>query len=188
MVKIPDHDALLQAGRLDQTCPHCGITEAAGAYCTSCLTPTGDAHHLPIVSPARHEASLRAARLLADRAALRRKSGQVLVELCLVFPILAALLLAVAGCGVWLLGADLQASRATALAAWMGANPDATTEDLAAYGATITSCDWTSQTADNVVRVTISCPSWAHDLVGALPERIETTAVAYIPDPESVTP
>jgi hypothetical protein len=23
-----------------QTCPHCGITEAAGAYCTRCLART----------------------------------------------------------------------------------------------------------------------------------------------------
>jgi hypothetical protein len=25
---------------LDQTCPHCGITEAAGSYCTSCERST----------------------------------------------------------------------------------------------------------------------------------------------------
>lgn len=26
--------------KLDQTCPHCGITEAKGAYCTKCYRPT----------------------------------------------------------------------------------------------------------------------------------------------------
>ena len=25
---------------LDQTCPHCRIAEAAGAYCTKCIRPT----------------------------------------------------------------------------------------------------------------------------------------------------
>ena len=36
--------ALLQErGRLSQRCPSCGIVEAAGAYCSKCLTPTGPA-------------------------------------------------------------------------------------------------------------------------------------------------
>ncbi len=38
----PETAALLQAGKLSQTCP-CGITEAAGSYCTRCLHPMGEA-------------------------------------------------------------------------------------------------------------------------------------------------
>jgi hypothetical protein len=37
-----DLRTLLQRGSLSQVCPKCGITEAAGAYCTSCLTRTGE--------------------------------------------------------------------------------------------------------------------------------------------------
>ncbi len=33
---------LLEAGRLSQTCP-CGVTEAAGSYCTRCLRPMSEA-------------------------------------------------------------------------------------------------------------------------------------------------
>jgi hypothetical protein len=36
----PTQAALLEAGRLSQTCPKCGLTEAAGGYCTRCQTPT----------------------------------------------------------------------------------------------------------------------------------------------------
>lgn len=34
------------AVKLDQTCP-CGVTEAAGSYCTKCLAPTQESwlHH-----------------------------------------------------------------------------------------------------------------------------------------------
>jgi hypothetical protein len=32
---------LQQRGRLSQTCPGCGLVEAAGAYCTACRRPTG---------------------------------------------------------------------------------------------------------------------------------------------------
>ena len=35
--------ALLAAGRLSQTCRSCGVTEAAGTYCTACLTPMSEA-------------------------------------------------------------------------------------------------------------------------------------------------
>ena len=34
---------LHQQGRLSQVCPKCGVTEAAGGYCTACLTRTGEA-------------------------------------------------------------------------------------------------------------------------------------------------
>jgi len=33
---------LLQAGRLSQVCPDCGLQEAAGAYCTRCLRPMSE--------------------------------------------------------------------------------------------------------------------------------------------------
>lgn len=39
----PDLALDFTAGRLSQTCPACGITEAAGRYCTACLAPTGQA-------------------------------------------------------------------------------------------------------------------------------------------------
>ncbi len=35
--------ALLQAGRLEQACPACGLREAAGSYCTADGTPIGPA-------------------------------------------------------------------------------------------------------------------------------------------------
>ena len=38
-----DLRALHQQGRLSQVCPKCGITEAAGGYCTACLARTGEA-------------------------------------------------------------------------------------------------------------------------------------------------
>lgn len=48
------YTAQLQAGRLDQTCPRCGLKEAAGAYCSADLTPTGEAcSYRPIVTDAQ---------------------------------------------------------------------------------------------------------------------------------------
>lgn len=41
---MTDMALLLERGRLTQVCPSCGTTEAAGAYCTKCSTPTGQAH------------------------------------------------------------------------------------------------------------------------------------------------
>jgi hypothetical protein len=38
---------LLSRGKLSQTCP-CGVTEAAGSYCTRCLRPMGEADWHPI--------------------------------------------------------------------------------------------------------------------------------------------
>ena len=38
-----DWVALQQAGRLDQTCPKCGLVEAAGSYCSFC-------HHIPMAA------------------------------------------------------------------------------------------------------------------------------------------
>ena len=35
--------ALLQAGRLEQVCPACGLREAAGSYCSADAAPTGPA-------------------------------------------------------------------------------------------------------------------------------------------------
>jgi hypothetical protein len=40
---------------LDQTCPTCGITEAAGGYCTACEQPT-----LPLWGPPKRSARQRA--------------------------------------------------------------------------------------------------------------------------------
>lgn len=38
---MDDMALLLERGRLSQTCPACGTSEAAGAYCTKCATRTG---------------------------------------------------------------------------------------------------------------------------------------------------
>lgn len=128
----------------------------------------------------RPAASLTFSRALGWRCARCSPAvGQILVEFALIFPILALMLLAIAGVGIWLLAANLQASRATTLAAWIGAHP---TTDASAYAKTLTACDWTATSTADLATVTITCPSWAHDLLGALPATIATTAVAFIPD------
>ena len=50
---------------LDQTCPRCGMTEAAGAYCTACSTPTRAPHWHPVKRSVAQSAA--AARLAANR-------------------------------------------------------------------------------------------------------------------------
>lgn len=40
---VSDLTTLQQQGRLSQTCPSCGLVEAAGSYCSRCLTRTGEA-------------------------------------------------------------------------------------------------------------------------------------------------
>jgi hypothetical protein len=42
---------LRRTGKLEQECPSCGLKEAAGPYCTACVTPTG------IADWRRHEVS-----------------------------------------------------------------------------------------------------------------------------------
>lgn len=67
-MNIDDALALRRVGRLEQTCPSCGVKEAAGPYCTSCTTVTGleDWH--------RHQASA------ASIAALGRLNAQRTAE------------------------------------------------------------------------------------------------------------
>lgn len=51
---------------LEQTCPKCGTTEAAGGYCTKCLTRMTPADHHP---PKRSDAQIATAqRLNAHRS------------------------------------------------------------------------------------------------------------------------
>jgi len=59
---------LHQQGRLSQVCPKCGITEAAGGYCTACLTRTGEAVWAP------------AERSEAQRAVFARRRASVNAE------------------------------------------------------------------------------------------------------------
>lgn len=60
---MTDLAALQAQGRCEQTCPSCGLTEAAGFYCTACTTPTGEPYwRLQVASPAK------AAALAATRA------------------------------------------------------------------------------------------------------------------------
>lgn len=50
---------LLQAGRLEQTCPTCGRCESAGAYCSWCTRPMGETDwYLPGRGRGQHEARL----------------------------------------------------------------------------------------------------------------------------------
>lgn len=72
-----DTGTLHERGRLSQRCPACGVTEAAGAYCTSCYGPTGaPTWYLPEVAGGRAE-SLRAAQdaRRGNRAAVMANSG-----------------------------------------------------------------------------------------------------------------
>lgn len=48
---------LLLHGKLDQTCPSCGMTEAAGRYCTADATPTGPAYWHPVKRSVAQRAS-----------------------------------------------------------------------------------------------------------------------------------
>jgi hypothetical protein len=58
-----------ERGKLGQTCPDCGITEAAGFSCTACDRRTGPAEwFLQVASPAKAAA-------LADMWAKRRAAG-----------------------------------------------------------------------------------------------------------------
>ena len=47
-------------GKLDQTCP-CGVTEAAGGYCTRCLRPMGETDWHPIRRSEAQQAAATAA-------------------------------------------------------------------------------------------------------------------------------
>jgi hypothetical protein len=53
-----DLQDLLAQGRLSQRCPACGITEAAGSYCTACYTPTSEADWRPSERSAAQLAAL----------------------------------------------------------------------------------------------------------------------------------
>jgi len=58
----PETLALLQAGKLEQACPACGLKEAAGEYCSLCLTPTGEPHWFKPIATAAQTRALDAAR------------------------------------------------------------------------------------------------------------------------------
>lgn len=62
-------DCLQREGRLDQACPTCGLTEAAGAYCTSCRAPTGPADYALALhrTDAQREAAARLHAAAPDR-------------------------------------------------------------------------------------------------------------------------
>jgi methionyl-tRNA synthetase len=61
---------LHRAGKLEQRCPACGRTEAAGAYCTACFRPMTEADwHRPKATENQQKA-LRAAREAIQAPAL----------------------------------------------------------------------------------------------------------------------
>ncbi len=43
MDDTPETRKLAESGRLSQTCPGCGVVEAAGWHCSACFRPTGPA-------------------------------------------------------------------------------------------------------------------------------------------------
>lgn len=76
MTDSPDTRALLQAGKLEQTWPACGLVEAAGFHCSRCARPTGSADwRLTAVSDAQREARRLSARRLAERGSTRTESA-----------------------------------------------------------------------------------------------------------------
>lgn len=64
----PDLEPLLVAGRLSQSCEPCGITEAAGFYCSRCSRQTGPSDWF---RGERSEAQLEASRAASHRRAQR---------------------------------------------------------------------------------------------------------------------
>ena len=73
MDDTPETEKLLQQGKLEQTCPKCGITEAAHHYCTACFTPMGPADWYP--TPDRRTPAQRAAMEAASRARWSRQNA-----------------------------------------------------------------------------------------------------------------
>lgn len=114
----------------------------------------------------------------------RHRSGEVaqaLVEFALVVPVMMLMLLGTIGAGLYFLAAQSQASSTSTLALWAAANPTADPDDLAAYARTVSACPLAVDYTPNLVRVTLSCPTIAGELVPALPRTVVTTATAYVP-------
>lgn len=184
----------LREGKLEQACPACGRTEAAGRYCSGCLHPTGPADwHRPPVS-ARAAAALgrlndrrRAQR--ADRASGTRKTaklpkGQVLVEFALVVPILILLLLGTAATGFYFLAATTQANATSTIAAWAVTHQDADPDAFAAFVGRVSPCgSATWGYTPDLVTVSIDCPSIAGELLPFFPKTVTTIATGYMPEP-----
>ena len=65
----PCLDCQQRDGKLDQSCPACGLVEAAGAYCSACRTPTGPADYARAVhrTDAQREAAARLHAVAPDR-------------------------------------------------------------------------------------------------------------------------
>jgi hypothetical protein len=107
--------------------------------------------------------------------------GQALVEFALVAPILMLMLLGVLAGGLYFLAATQQASASSTIAGWAAAHATADPADLASFAATVSTCPVAVVYAPNLVRVTLSCPTIAGQLVPALPTTVVTTATAYVP-------
>jgi Flp pilus assembly protein TadG len=109
--------------------------------------------------------------------------GQALAEFAIVAPVLMLMMLAVLAGGLYFLAAQSQASSTSTIAGWAAANPTADPDDLAAFARTVSACPLAVDYAPNLVRVTLTCPTIAGELVPALPRTVVTTATAYVPDP-----
>ncbi len=72
----PCLDCLQRDGKLDQTCPACGLVEAPGAYCSACRTPTGPADYARAVhrTDAQRESAARLHAAGPDRPSYRAHS------------------------------------------------------------------------------------------------------------------
>lgn len=112
-----------------------------------------------------------------------RQRGQAIVETALAFPILMLILLGVIGTGLYFLAGVQQASASTTIASWIGANPTADPDALAAYAATVSTCPVAVVYAPNLVTVTLSCPTIAGEILPMLPKTVTTVAKAYLPSP-----
>jgi hypothetical protein len=65
-----------QQSRLEQACPSCGMREAAGAYCTACLTATGVPYWRRAVrSEAQKAASGTSGHLRVERGSSAKKTA-----------------------------------------------------------------------------------------------------------------
>ena len=93
------------------------------------------------------------------------------------------MLLGVLAGGLYFLAATQQASASSTIAGWAAAHATAGPDDLAAYARTVSTCPVAVVYAPNLVRVTLTCPTIAGELVPALPRTVVTTATAYVPDP-----
>jgi hypothetical protein len=129
-----------------------------------------------------HVRAARASSPAKSRPRSPNQAAQALVEFALVIPILMTVLLGVAGTGIYLLAAQTQAAAAVTDARWAADHPASAQADFDAYASRVGPCPGAVASFEpNLVRVTITCPTIAGDLIPFLPKTVVTTATAYVP-------